>query len=232
MRPPAGDPVAGDPLAGDPVAALLKGAAARLGLALSPAQRDRLAAYAAEVVRWGRRINLTGAGDVETFARVHVCESVSILPLLQIRPGETWADAGSGAGLPGIPLALLTPGTRWLLVEPREKRWAFLVHAVHTLGLEGVTPVRARIADAPVVPASLDGVVSRALGAPALACHAWLRPGGTLALAVGPDRARWPEAADLPLEALAPVEVPGVPKRFLLRFRKVGGAPPAAPGPG
>jgi len=212
---------------GDPVAALLEREAARLGLALTPAQRDGLAAYAAEVVRWGRRVNLTGAGDAETFARTHLIDSVSILPLLSIRAGESWADVGSGAGLPGIPLALLTPGTRWLLVEPREKRWAFLVHAVHVLGLAGVEPVRARIADAPVAPASLDGVVSRALGAPALACHPWLRPGGTLALAAGPDRTRWPEAGGLPLEPLAPVEVPGVTKHYLLRFRKTDGPPPA-----
>lgn len=207
-----------------PLGSLLRRGARRLGVTLSPPQASRLAAYALEVARWGRRINLTGAPDPETFARVHILDGVSILPLLEIRPGSTWADVGAGVGVPGIPLAVLTPGTRWLLVEPRAKRWAFLTHAVHALGLEGVEVLRARADDAPVAPGSLDGVVSRALGAPALACHAWLKAGGVLALLVGPDRARWPDAAGLPLEPLPPEPVPGVGgagggrRRYLLRW--------------
>lgn len=211
---------------GAQVAAVLRRGARRLGLSLTPREVGLLSAYAAEVARWGRRINLTGARDGAEFAKNHILDSVSILPLLGVAPGQAWADVGSGAGVPGIPLAILTPGTRWLLVEPREKRWAFLVHAVHALGLAGVEVVRARAgeaADAGVVPAaSLHGVVSRALGPPALACHPWLKPGGLVALYGGPDRERWPDAGGLPLTPLEPVRLAGgaAGVRYLLRFRK------------
>jgi 16S rRNA (guanine527-N7)-methyltransferase len=204
---------------------LLGAGCRRLGLAPTAEQVARLAAYAEEVARWGRRINLTGARDAAGFARTHILDSVSILPLLDIRPGQSWADVGSGAGVPGIPLAILTSGTRWLLVEPRAKRWAFLTHAVHALGLDRVEVLRARVADAPVPPGSLDGVVSRALGAPALGCHGWLRPGGLLALCVGPDSDRWPAVpagTELTEPDLRPV--PGATGRHLLCFRKGEGA--------
>lgn len=213
---------------GQPVAAVLRRGARRLGLSLTPRQLGLLAAYAAEVARWGRRINLTGARDGAEFAKLHILDSVSILPLLGIAPGQAWADVGSGAGVPGIPLAVLTPGTRWLLVEPREKRWAFLVHAVHTLGLAGVEALRVRAgsgAEAGAVePGSLDGVVSRALGVPALACHGWLKPGGLLALYGGPDADRWPDAGGLPLVPLEPVRLAATAAgtRYLLRYRKTG----------
>jgi 16S rRNA (guanine(527)-N(7))-methyltransferase RsmG len=211
-------------------AAVLRRGARRLGLSLGPREQGLLVAYAAEVARWGRRINLTGARDGAEFIKNHVLDSVSILPLLGIAPGKAWADVGSGAGVPGIPLAVLTPGTRWFLVEPREKRWAFLVHVVHALGLAGVEVVRARAGaetDAgagAIAPLSLDGVVSRALGAPALACHAWLKPGGSVALYGGPDRDRWPDAGGLPLAPLEPVRLAAGPggTRYLLRYRKTG----------
>jgi 16S rRNA (guanine527-N7)-methyltransferase len=211
-----------------PVAAVLRRGARRLGLTLSPREVGLLSAYAAEVARWGKRINLTGARDGAEFAKNHILDSVSILPLLGVTPGQAWADVGSGAGVPGIPLAVLTPGTRWLLVEPREKRWAFLVHAVHALGLAGVEAVRARAgdpADAGAVPhGSLDGVVSRALGGAALACHPWLKPGGLVALYGGPDAERWPDAGGLPLVPQEPVRLTnsGAGVRYLLRYRKTG----------
>jgi len=216
------------PTDGPPLAAVLRRGARRLGLSLTPREQGLLCAYAAEVARWGRRINLTGARDGAEFIKLHIIDSVSILPLLGIAPGQTWADVGSGAGVPGIPLAVLTPGTRWTLVEPREKRWAFLVHVVHALGLAGVEVVRARAgsdADAgAIAPASLDGVVSRALGVPALACHGWLRAGALLALYGGPDRDRWPDAGGLPLVPLEPVRLAAGAggTRYLLRYRKSG----------
>lgn len=186
-------------------------------------EAERLATYAREAARWGRRINLTGAPDAARFAREHVLDALAALPRLGIRSGDAWADVGSGAGVPGVPLALLNPNTGWTLIEPRQRRWAFLVHVTHLLGLSNVTVHKARAEAAPVAPGSLDGVVSRAVGDVAVSTHGWLRPGGRIVLWAGPDRERWPKVGDAPLVAEPPVALTG-PKRegYLLVFRKAG----------
>lgn len=206
------------------MSATLRNGFEALGLPLNPEQERLLHLYAIEVLHWGRRINLTGVRDVREFEARHVLDAVSILPHLPVEPEARWADVGTGAGVPGIPLAILSPRTRWLLVEPREKRWAFLMHVVHRLELERVEVVRARVEDAPVAEGSLDGVVSRALGRPALAALPWLREGGMLALQAGSDLSRWadlPEAYSLRALPLVDLAIPGVDAmRHLLRWIK------------
>lgn len=212
---------------GDRVADLLRAGARRLGVAVGPGEAERLAAYAREACRWGRRMNLTGTPDPVRFARDHVLDAVAALPHLGLRPGTAWADVGSGAGLPGIPLAVLVPEVRWTLLEPRARRWAFLVHATHLLALGNVKVLRARAEGAPIAPESLDGVVSRAVGDLALACHGWLRPGGRVVVWAGPDRGRWPRAPETGrLQALPPVTLarPGR-EAYLLRFERGGEGP-------
>lgn len=155
---------------------------AELGVAPTPEQETALLAYADEVLRWGGRINLTGATDRDSFIKNHLLDAVALLPHLGIAPGDMWADVGSGAGLPGLPLAILTPETAWHLVEPREKRWAFLLNVAHRVGAGNVKVHRARIEDAPLPESALQGVVSRALGFDALAAFPWLVEGGVLAV--------------------------------------------------
>ncbi|MBI5137383.1 MAG: 16S rRNA (guanine(527)-N(7))-methyltransferase RsmG [Nitrospirae bacterium] len=212
--------------ASDPIARQLAAGCAALGLAPTAAQGAALADYTARVLHWGRRMNLTGVGDPAAFVSGHVLDALAALPHLRAAPGQHWADVGSGSGVPGIPLAILSPEARWTLVEPREKRWAFLLDTIHRLKLANVTVLRARIDAAPIPDASQDGVVSRALGSPTLAAHRWLRPGGMIALYAGADPARWnAEAARLPLRPLPVVAltVPGVmAPRHLVRFEKVG----------
>ncbi len=197
------------------------------GIHADPHRLDRLAAYGDEVLRWGRRMNLTGVSDAAAFADGHTLDSLSALPHLQLAAGQHWADVGTGAGTPGIPLAIMAPDVHWTLVEPREKRWAFLLHAVHLLGLTNITVERARIEQLQLAAGTLDGVISRALGSPTLAAHPWLKPGGMIALYAGADTGRWQEeAAPLPLEALPVVTlaVPGVemPRRLVRFIKKPG----------
>lgn len=115
-------------------AALLETALAALGLAPDSRTRERLLDYAGELIGWGRRVNLTGAADVGALIRGPLFDALTLVPLLD--DAEDLVDVGSGGGLPGIPAALLAPGRRVTLVEPRARRCAFLRHAVHALGLD------------------------------------------------------------------------------------------------
>jgi 16S rRNA (guanine527-N7)-methyltransferase len=216
------------PGGGDRLQRLLLAGCRRLEVDPGPDGTARLADYAREAARWGQRINLTGRPDPARFARDHILDAVAALPHLGIRPGGAWADVGAGVGIPGVPLAVLAPGARWTLVEPRERRWAFLVHVTHLLGLAGVTVVRARAEAAPIAPGSLDGIVSRAVGDLALACHGWLRAAGRVWVWAGPDRARWPRVpGGSPLTALPPVRTGRTEREvYLLGFAKGGAGAP------
>ncbi len=197
--------------------------AARLGVSLDADQYERLHAYAALVIHWGARINLTGAADVATFLNRYVMGALALAPHLSLTPQSRWADVGSGAGLPGIPLAIVAPDSHWLLLEPRGKRWAFLVQAVHELGLSQVTPLQERLEYAGVAPESLDGVVCRALGPEILQTESWLKPGGVIGTHGEADKGRWPEATVPPgLSAEAPIELALEPPQHLVLFRRQG----------
>jgi 16S rRNA (guanine527-N7)-methyltransferase len=207
-----------------PLTPLVTRGCARLGIDLPPEAAARLCAYADEAIHWGRRINLSGAKDARAFLSQHVLDGLSAFPALAIQPGESWADVGSGVGVPGIPLAILTPGTSWTVVEPRAKRASFLLHVCHRLSLDNVTVLTSRIDAAPVRAASLDGVVSRALGAPSFDAWPWLKPGGRLCLYAGPEPGPLdtpPEGLPLTPEAPVTVTIPDQPgTRRLLVFRR------------
>lgn len=89
-----------------------------------------------ELVRgWGPRFDLVAPGDLATFRARHIDDSLRLLPLLEELPPGPCIDVGSGAGLPGIPLAIAS-GRHWRLVEPRQKRAAFLEEVVRELDLD------------------------------------------------------------------------------------------------
>jgi 16S rRNA (guanine527-N7)-methyltransferase len=112
----------------------LETAVATLGLRLDGAGAGRVLRYAVELERWNRRLNLTGAGTVREFVAGPLFDALTLLPVLGDR--ADLVDVGSGGGLPGIPAAILRPGLRVTLVEPRTRRAAFLRHAVHMLKLD------------------------------------------------------------------------------------------------
>jgi 16S rRNA (guanine527-N7)-methyltransferase len=98
-------------------------------------ESERLRAYAELVRRWAPRLDLVAPADLERFEPRHVSDSLRILALLDSLPPGPGVDVGSGAGLPGIPLAICRPDRRWRLVEPRRRRASFLEEAVRVLDL-------------------------------------------------------------------------------------------------
>jgi len=104
------------------------------GVALTDEQQERLERYAALIAERGRRLNLVSSGDYERLYDRHLFDSLTAVPLVEWS-GKRVFDVGSGAGLPGIPLAIACPEARLTLVERTRKRAAFLVHAIYMLGL-------------------------------------------------------------------------------------------------
>jgi 16S rRNA (guanine527-N7)-methyltransferase len=111
---------------------------------LAPGTRDftALSVFLAELDRWRRKTNLTGALSPNDLAE-HVLEALVGSEL--IANGERVIDIGSGAGFPGLPLAIVRADLSVTLLEPRGKRAAFLRHVVRTLGLKNTTVLEARI---------------------------------------------------------------------------------------
>jgi 16S rRNA (guanine527-N7)-methyltransferase len=115
-----------------------------LGLALPAVALDRLLDYLDLLERWNRVHNLTAVRDREQMVARHLLDSLAVLPHVH---GARLLDVGSGAGLPGIPLAVARPDLSVCLVDARVKRVAFLRHVRAKLGLSNVEPVHARIED-------------------------------------------------------------------------------------
>jgi 16S rRNA (guanine527-N7)-methyltransferase len=167
---------------GRQVEAVLGPVAQRFGVALDAHRASQLARYAELLLAWNERVNLSGAHDLPTLLREHVADALPLAPLLPDSGG--CLDVGSGAGLPGLVLAILRPDLSFELAEPSQKRRAFLAAAVRATGLENVTITGARAQQlADERPETFAFAVARAV----FPLSAWLalgarlvRPGGVV----------------------------------------------------
>ena len=132
--------------------------AAGLKVALTPEAAARLLALIAELARWNRSYNLTAIASPAAMVTHHLLDSLAIHPDLD---GTRIADAGTGAGFPGLPLALCNPQRHFTLIDATAKKIRFVEHAVERLGLTNVTAVHARV-ESLEPPVPFDTVVSRA----------------------------------------------------------------------
>ena len=203
MRPEAGSG------SGELAAALESGAAA-LGVPLAPAQRDQLLRLLDELQEWNGRFNLTAIRDPRDMVVKHLLDSLSVQPWLH---GRRIADVGTGAGFPGLPLAVVNPERHFTLIESTGKKARFVAHAAAALGLANVEVANLR-AEAYRPRKPFDTVMCRAVGKVGeflrIAGHL-CAPGGRLLAMKG----QHPEAE---LEALPP------------GWKRVGVHPLAVPG--
>lgn len=122
---------------------------------------DQARAFTANLARFGEEYGLIGPLELPRLWTRHVLNSALVAPLL--RPGRV-GDVGSGAGLPGIVLAIARQDVEFVLIEPMERRVAWLTSQVDELGLRNVEVMRARAEEAKVRPL-LDQVTARAVSA-------------------------------------------------------------------
>jgi len=168
---------------------LLEGSRA-LGVSLTQAQADALSWLAGELGRWSARMNLTAILDPIEMADKHILDSLSVLRALE--PGvSTLLDAGSGAGFPGLPLAVARPELSVTLVDAVAKKVGFLKHAIAQLQLAPrVRAIHLKLQGNPIAEGlrPFDAAVSRALADPArwaTLAAPYLKPGGTLVVMAG-----------------------------------------------
>ena len=135
---------------------------AAAGLSVDKDQAYALLQYLEEIRRWNRVHNLTAIIEPSAMIRRHIVESLALRRHLE---GRRVADIGSGAGAPGIPLAISEPHRRFTLIESRGKRAAFLRHVQGLLGLDNVSVEHRRV-EAMTGASSFDTLLARAVAPP------------------------------------------------------------------
>ncbi|HEY1991730.1 MAG TPA: 16S rRNA (guanine(527)-N(7))-methyltransferase RsmG [Gammaproteobacteria bacterium] len=194
-----------------------------LGVALPAGGEAALVHYVELLARWNQAYNLTAVREPAEMVSKHLLDSLAILPFVA---GPTLADVGTGAGLPGIPLALARPDLKFTLLDSNGKKTRFVTQAVAELRLSNVTVVQART-ETWRAPAPFAQVVSRAfasLGDFAKLAGGLSGPGGRLLAMKGADPQD--EVAALPagfrVVAVHPLKVPGLDaERCLVELEKV-----------
>lgn len=177
------------------IAIILKKALADNGITATESQQAQWVAYLNQLLVWNKVFNLTSITDKHDMVYLHIIDSLLVAPFLH---GTHCLDVGSGAGLPGIPLAILHPEQHWTLLDKNSKKTRFMIQAAAELGLKNVTVVHDRAENFhPATP--FDCILSRAYASLALfvetTAHA-LSPSGQLIAMKGKNPTD--EMADLP----------------------------------
>ena len=213
--------------------AFLKEGARRFGLALEDSQAEALLVLVDELERANAEFNLTAIRDRPDMLAKHVLDSLSVQPHLR---GLCIADVGTGAGFPGLPLAVVNPGRRFTLIEATGKKASYVRRTADRLNLDNVEVENSR-AERYRPAAPFDSVVARALASLAdfvgYAGHLCAPDGRLLAMkGKRPDG----EIAALPksfrVAAVHRLELPGLDdERHLVELSPVGARWPAKPKP-
>lgn len=206
-----------------PLTEILERGLSELGLTAGSGQRERLLRFVELLRKWNRVYSLTAIEDPPEAVRLHLLDSLAVAAFLH---GERVLDVGTGPGLPGIPLAIVQPERRFVLLDCNAKKIRFVRQAVIELGLSNVVPVQSRI-ESFTDTAGFDCVLARAYASLA---EIWadasrlLKTGGSVLALKG----RRPEAelGELPAGVAVDIHrlrVPGVDaERHLAELKATG----------
>lgn len=192
-----------------------------LGLDIDDSCQGRLLDYLLQLHKWNRAFNLSGIRDLDEMLSLHLLDSLVLLPWID---AQRIADVGTGAGLPGFPLALCLPDREFVLIDSNSKKTRFIFQTAALLGVKNITVVHGRVQDYASQP-QVDIVTSRAFASLTdfvLGCrHLPSDSGKFLAM-----KGQYPQAEldALPpgfrVCAVQPVQVPGVAaQRHIVELR-------------
>ncbi len=137
----------------------INAAVSSLGMTLTDRATDRFVTLLNELARWNQRVNLTAITSDDEMIKAHLIDSLAAADYLA---GDTVLDVGTGAGFPGLPLAIVAPDRHFTLLDSNNKKIQFVRHAAGLLGLDNVTAVKSRGED--YAPGhGFDTVIARAL---------------------------------------------------------------------
>jgi 16S rRNA (guanine527-N7)-methyltransferase len=131
----------------------------QLNLLASREQQSKLLMYLQLLQKWNKTYNLTAITDFEKMISYHLLDSLSVAPYVT---GKNIVDVGSGAGLPGIPLAIYFPDKKFTLIDSVGKKTRFITQAVRELALQNVQVFNGR-AEEYQTPHSFDTMIARAV---------------------------------------------------------------------
>lgn len=191
---------------------------------LTAAQIDQYCLYLSLLARWNNTFNLTAVRDTEMWVPRHIMDSLAINPLVK---GKRVLDVGTGAGLPGIPLAVIRPDDEFVLLDSNGKKTRFVRQAVIELGLGNCSVEQHRI-ESYSVEDKFDTITARAFSALSeLVATTWhvLAPGGQIVAMKGRKDTEQP--FDMPADSASleqvDLHVPGEDaSRHAVIIRKAG----------
>ncbi len=225
---------------------LLKHTAALCGVTVDDTAAERLDVYARLLVEWNERMNLTAITDPQGIVLKHFVDSLAALPLMP-QGAFSLIDVGTGAGFPGVPLAILRGDITLTLLDSLQKRLTFLEELCRAVGVTAVR-VHARAEEGgrdPALREQFDVATARAVAAmPVLSemCLPFVKPGGRFVALKGPDGVRERQEAEAAVKALGgrfaegltvtlPDPVEGQCERHLLVAEKIARTPAKYPRP-
>lgn len=194
------------------LAAELRSGVEALGLSLQQSHYDQLLEYLRLLQKWNQVYNLTAIDEPGKILSHHLLDSLSLVPCL--KGGNRMLDVGSGAGLPGIPLAIAMPETLWVMLDSNSRKTRFIRQAIVHCGLKNAQVVHSRVQDYHA-PDSLDFIVSRAFAPLAEFCDSVAHLIGrdtrliTMKAGLKPEEARQLDGGRFDFEEQS-VSVPGV----------------------
>lgn len=227
---------------------LLKEAAAAVGVTVDDVAAERLDVYARLLTEWNEKMNLTAITDPEGIVLKHFVDSLAALPLLPSTPFSL-IDVGTGAGFPGVPLAILRGDMQLTLLDSLNKRLLFLEEVCRAVGVSAER-IHARAEEGgrnPRLRDQFDVATARAVaGLPVLCelCLPFVKVGGRFLALKGPDAPREQQEAAGAVKALGarfaegrtvilpnPTDESGSGERHILVVEKIAATPKKFPRP-
>ncbi|MEY3289123.1 MAG: hypothetical protein RLZZ419_1365 [Pseudomonadota bacterium] len=188
-----------------------------LNLSVAEDNVEKLLSFIKLLEKWNKAYNLTAIRDKEDMVRLHLLDSLAILPFIE---GKSVIDIGTGAGLPGIPLAIFLPDIEFTLLDSNAKKTRFVQQAIIDLKLNNVTVCHNRV-EQYHPEKSFDTVITRAFANLSdivdLTAHLLGKDGVLLAM-----KGQSPDISELnsAVTTLIPVNVPGITaERCLVRIQ-------------